>query len=674
MSKTFKLAGTSLAVEIGKVARQADGSAWLTYDKCVVMSTAVYAKKEGAYLGFFPLTVEYRDKASATGRFPGGYIKREGRLSDDEVLISRIIDRSVRPLFPSFFLKEVQLMTGLVSYDGKFPREVLGIIASSIALISSGLPFNGPVGAAIITENADGKWEVNPDTETVDAAKNKVTLVGNASGICMVEAEADHITNEELMKVIDLGEAEIKKQVDWQLEIKKELAVPEVQDAKMTVFKQWAEKMKPMMPTSWDNFIFDKDKNSLAEKMSVAKEATLKQFIEAESTEENPVSPKEASIVYSRLLKDLIPGELISKGHRFDFRKDKEIREINSEIDLLPCAHGSALFTRGQTQALASLTLGSASDAQKSDTLFGAQKERNFMLQYNFPPYSTGEIRPLRGVGRREIGHGYLAEKSFTHVLPEHTSFPYTIRSVVDLLESNGSSSMATICATSLALMDAGVPVKEPISGIAMGLLKGQDSDKFMILSDITGTEDAYGIMDLKVAGNKDSITAIQMDIKSDSGLSKSIISEALEQARVGRAHILDRMSDAISTPKVEVAAAAPKITVVKVSPEKIGAIIGPSGKHIKEITAKTNSEIDISDDGTVKIFSKDRASGKTAENWVKALGGEIKNGSVYHGTVSKVAEFGIFVTIVPGKDGLVHISTVARHKQDTLADRKSVV
>lgn len=668
MHKKFVLPGYNLELSVGEFARQASGSAWLKCgDNVVLATTTVGESLEN--LGFFPLSVEFRKRFSAVGKIPGGYIKREGKLSDAEVLISRIIDRSLRPLFSKSFLNDTQVIVNLLSYDGSIPLEVFGILSASISTLLSGAPVFGPVGAVVYSRKKDGQWQKNPDYAFVKDSSDQVLIVGTENGICMVEASCDFISEEELLKLVESAEVEIKTLIDWQKKIAQDLNITVDQKLldKEKKIDQLVAKVSDSIKSieNWESFLLADDKSSISDNMKKIKEQVKLKF--AKDLESEEISEADFGTCYEIASKKVFPTAVFKNGKRFDGRDFDQVRSIDCKIDLLPKSHGSAVFTRGQTQALSTTTLGSLSDVQKVDTIMQGTLEKSFLLHYNFPPYSTGEVRPLRGVGRREIGHGYLAEKSFKYALPLQKDFPYTIRSLVDVLESNGSSSMATVCATTLALLDAGVPLKKNVTGVAMGLLVDENKN-FMILSDLTGTEDAFGIMDLKVTGDQN-VTAIQMDIKSDEGLPKDIIVKALVQAKNARVHILNEMNKAISSPRKELKEFAPRVACIKINPKKIGSIIGPGGKNIKAITAETGSQISVEDDGRVMIYSSDALSARRAEKWVRALSGEIKVGSSYSGKVAKVSEFGIFVSIIPGKDGLVKKSSIDPIKWSKIND-----
>jgi len=669
MQKTFSLPQLGLEVEIGKYACQANGAAWIKSGNNIVLSTVVASKEPKDFMGFFPLTVEYRERAFAAGKFPGGYIKRERGLSDAEILGSRLIDRPIRPLFPSYYFNEVQLLSSVYSADGKFPTNILALIGSSLALTISDLPFYGPVGAVKVGR-VDGKWIFNLGAEDFSKSDVSIIIAGTQDGICMVEGHSNNLSEKELIDLMFHAHEQIKVQIDWQLDIQKQLNVDKKELKETFDWDGWKKKIKDSFPVDFVQVLFASKKLERREGMDKLRTDLLANF--NEDIESGKISKSIVLFLFSSLLKEVLPDEVAKKGTRLDGRKLDEVRPIEIEVAVLPCTHGSAMFQRGETQGLANITLGTAQDAQKIELLIGDPIEKHFMLHYNMPPFSVGEVRMMRSVSRREIGHGYLAENSFYNVLPSREKFPYTIRSVVDVLESNGSSSMATVCATTLALMDAGVPINDMVSGIAMGLMK-DSSDKFHIFSDITGTEDAFGLMDFKITGTEKGIMAVQMDIKAKAGLTKELLAKALEQAKVSRLHILKEMQKVMTVPRTSLSVLAPRVTNFKISPEKIGAIIGPGGKIIKEIILKTGTQIDIEDDGSVMIYSKDGESSKDAEKWIRVLAGEIEIGSIFDGIIRRISDFGMFVELVPGKDGLVHISTIARDKQRELGQRYKV-
>jgi len=662
MHKIFSLPELGLAVEVGKLARQADGAVWIKAGDNVVLATVVASKGDQKYMGFLPLTVEYRERFSAVGKIPGGYLKREGKLSDLEVLTSRLIDRPIRPLFPQEFFNDIQLLCTVYSCDGKFPVGILALIGASLALTISDIPFLGPIGA-VQASRIDGKWKFNAQDEELRKADSDIVVAGTQQGICMVEGHCNNIAESDLIDLLDEAHTLIKKQITWQLDIQKELGTKKTAVSDKIDWVEWRKKIKNKLSADYLKPLFSASRKECYQAFEDLEKKLLESFaaeIEAEEVTETILQG-----LLDAILRDELPEEIIKRGSRLDGRKLDQVRTICSEVGILPCSHGSSVFQRGETQAVASVTLGTGQDAQKVDTLLGGMEERSFMLHYNFPPFATGEVKPIRGVGRREIGHGFLAQTSFLNVLPSQEAFPYTIRSVVDILESNGSSSMATVCSTCLALMDAGVPIKSPVSGVAMGALR-DSSGNLHVLTDITGKEDAFGLMDFKVTGTEQGIMAFQLDIKDKVGLPREMMERALEQARKARIAILGEMSKTLTKPK-SLSILAPRVISFKVPQDKIGAIIGPSGKVIKEIIAKTGTQIDISDDGTVKIYSKDSDAALRTESWIKVIAGDVAAGAVFDGIIRRIADFGLFVELVPGKEGLIHISSVSRQKQNDL-------
>lgn len=660
MHKVFSLPEMGLEVEIGKFAQQADGAAWIKAGNTIVLATAAASKDAKEFVGFFPLTVEYRERPSAAGRIPGGFIKREGKLSDSEILTSRNIDRPIRPLFPPYYFNEVQILCTVFSSDGKYPANILSILGASIALTVSSIPFLGPIGA-VHASKINGQWKFNAPHEEADVADSDIVIAGTQHGICMVEGHCNEVPEEELIDLLFSAHEIIKKQVAWQIEIQKELNVAKANPEAPYDWEHWKNQIKNALPNNFVETFFLASKVDRGTIITNLQNSLETKF--AQEIKEGAISTPAISFLFESLIKDMLPDVVAKKKQRLDGRAFDQVRNISCEVALLPCAHGSASFKRGETHALASLTLGTTQDAQKVETLLGGMQERLFMLHYNFPPFATGEVKPIRGASRRDIGHGYLAETSFANVLPNQEQFPYTVRSVVDILESNGSSSMATVCSTTLALMDAGVPIKNMIGGVAMGLLK-DSSDKFYILTDILGDEDAFGLMDFKVTGTDTGIMAFQLDIKDKIGLPREIFTKALSQAKQARLHILGEMRKVLTAPRKQLSSLAPRVLYFKIPSDKIGAIIGPAGKVIKEIIAKTSTQIDVSDDGGVKIYSKANASAQEAESWIKILAGDIEIGSTFNGIIRRIAEFGIFIEIVPGKEGLVHVSTIAKAKQ----------
>lgn len=661
MVRKFSLPEFGYEVEIGKFARQADGAAWFTHGGTVVLVTAVCAPSKD-FPGFLPLTVDYREQFSAAGKIPGGYFKREGKSTDREVLTGRLIDRSIRPLFPSEYFNQLQIIATVYSVDKEHAPSLLGMNATSIALTLSKIPFMGPIGAVEMAR-VEGKWKANPSFPESQKSDARIVVAGTQEGVCMVEGATAEISEAEFVDVLFQAHEKIKIIVQWQLDMQKEVGIAKEAISDEYNFKEWETRLDSFLTPEMVKTVDVPDKilrNEQIDKIRDAFSALNKEQIGDES------EPKKViDYILDQLFQVRFTEMIFSKNKRIDDRAFDQVRPISTEVGLLPFTHGSALFTRGRTQALVTVTLGGGDDAQKIESVMDYEPEGSFMLHYNFPPFSVGEVRPQRGPGRREVGHGYLAASAIRKVLPSDKDFPYTIRIVADMLESDGSTSMATVCGSTMALMQAGVPIKGMVSGIAMGLLKSKDG-RFVVLSDISGFEDAFGLMDFKVAGTEKGITAIQMDIKYKGGLSRDIFEAALAQAKKGRVHILGEMQKVMTAPNAELSALVPKLVTVKVSPDKIGAIIGTGGKVIKEIIAKTNTSIDIDSDGLVKIFGAPGAEIEMAINWVKTLGGQIDSGTRYTGKIKKLADFGIFVELVPGLDGLVHISNIPREKQRT--------
>ncbi len=659
MEKKFSLPEFGYEVTFGKFAGQADGAAWLQQGGTVVLSTVVSAPAS-EFPGFLPLSVDYRELFSAAGKIPGGYFKREGKFSDTEILTSRFIDRAIRPLFPENYFNTVQVMATVYSVDREHVPQPLALLATSFALMASKIPFMGPVGIAEVIL-LDGVWVTNPTYTQISASQTKIIVAGDLEGICMVEGSADNISEDQLLDALFIAHDVIKKQVLWQQEILKELnpekeAIKEIFD-----INSWQQRALTALTDDRVKRMFTVDKVERANVQRELKDHFFKTF-EAE-VEKEGVSTVFLGYIFDKVLNVKITELCFSENKRVDSRAFDQVRTITSEVGLLPYTHGSALFTRGRTQALVTVTLGSGQDEAKVDRLMGDTLESSFMLHYNFPPFSVGEARQQRGPGRREVGHGYLAASAIQQVLPEKENFAYTIRIVADMLESDGSTSMATVCGSTLALMDAGVPIKAMVSGIAMGLLRSAQGE-FRVLTDIAGIEDAFGLMDFKVAGTERGITAIQMDIKYKGGLARSVFEMALAAAGKGRWHIMQEMKKTLSAPRSQLSALVPQLVSFKIPTEKIGAVIGSGGKTIKEIIAKTGASIDISDDGLVKVFGKVGPGLDQAVAWAKVLGGQIEKGMKFTGMVKRIAEFGLFVEIAPGLDGLVHVSTVPRNEQ----------
>ena len=662
MVKKFQAPDFGFEVEIGLVAAQADGAVWFRHGGSVVLATAV-SEPTQEFPGFLPLTVEYREQFSAAGKIPGGYYKREGKPTDKEVLTGRIIDRSIRPLFPSDFFQQVQIINTVYSVDKEHSPSIMALNATSLALVISNIPFLEPVGAVELCR-IDGSWVVNPTYPEIVKSDAKLTVAGTAAGICMVEGSSVGIAEAEFVDVLFMAHESIKKIVAWQLQIQNEVGKPKDNPEKDFNFdwSLWKQRVDSLLTDETLKSFFIADKIERGSRISQVREVLLQQF--EQEIKETGISQTVIDYVFDTQLRAKIVNMIFALNKRIDGRDFTTVRDISIQVGLLPFTHGSALFKRGRTQALVSLTLGSGQDEQRIEELMeDGEFSGNFMLHYNFLPFSTGEIRPMRGPGRREVGHGYLAASAVRGVLPAKEDFPYTIRVVSDILESDGSSSMATTCGATMALMHGGVPIKSMVGGIAMGLLMNEQGE-FKVLSDISGFEDAFGLMDFKVAGTDQGITAIQMDIKYKGGLARKIFEQAMEQARVGRMHILEQMRKVLSAPNPTLSDLVPKVSTLKIDTDKIGAIIGTGGKTIREISEKTKTEISIEPDGLVKIYGAPGADIDMAANWINTLAGKIERGMRYQGKIRRFADFGIFVELVPGQDGLVHVSNVPKQYQ----------
>ncbi|RJQ20009.1 MAG: polyribonucleotide nucleotidyltransferase [Nitrospiraceae bacterium] len=655
----IEVKGKPLYLETGRFARQADGSVIARYGDTVVLATAVAAKEPKKDIDFFPLTIDYQEKAYAAGKIPGGFFKREGRPGEKEVLTSRLIDRPTRPMFPDGFYSETQGIVSVLSFGSENISDILGIIGMSAAISISDIPFEGPVGAVRIGILKDS-FVINPDLQEMEQCDFSMVVAGSADAVLMVEGGGLEITEQVLLEALAIAHEEIKKIVAFQKQLvalvgkpKRSVTPPQVDEKLMaSVSGLSLEKIKQSI--------------SIPDKLrrQDALNNILKDVIATLNTGEGNIS-KDIIFVFNKLEKDLVRNMILQQGIRADGRKPAEIRKISCDVGILPRTHGSALFVRGETQCLAAVTLGTAEDEQRIDALEGESKKA-FMLHYNFPPFSVGEVKPLRSPGRREIGHGMLAEKAIKAVLPEKSKFPYTIRIVADILESNGSSSMATVCGGTLALMDAGVPIRMPVAGIAMGLI--QEGDNTVILTDILGLEDHLGDMDFKVTGTEDGITAFQMDVKV-SGVSQGIMGRALEQAKEGRLHILGKMKEILASPRDSLATHAPRIFTMKINPEKIREVIGTGGKVIRGIVEQTGVKIDIDDTGLINIASIDEGSAQKAIDIIKGIVAEAEVGKLYMGKVKRIVDFGAFVEIFPGTEGLLHISQISEKRIAKVTD-----
>lgn len=665
MSKnTFELPKFGYKARFNTVARQADGSVWFQQGGTVIIATATSAPTRD-FPGFFPLSVDYREPFAAAGKIPGGFFKREGKSTDKEVLTSRVIDRALRPLFPKDYFDQVQVCVTLCSVDKENSPHTLAVLAASLALVTSKIPLLEPVGVAEIAR-FEGKWVVNPSHEQSFESDVKILVVGTKEGICMVEGSTNEISEAEFLDALFLGHETIKEQVTWQETIVKEIGTAKVLPQLPLDWDAWEKKCSDLLTDDLLMPIFKtRTKQERNQVMDVIKKAFEEKFGKAieEAGEPRPI----IDYIFDAQLKERMTAVICEYGKRVDGRSYEDVRAISIEVGLLPFTHGSSLFTRGSTQSLGTLTLGSGQDEQKIEDIMGGEVDGSFMLHYNFPPFSVGEVKPLRPPSRREVGHGHLAGSAFKYVLPSKESFPYTIRMVSDILESDGSSSMATVCSATMAFLDGGVPIKDMVGGVAMGLLKSEKSD-FTVLTDISGFEDAFGLMDFKVAGTENGITAIQMDIKYKGGLPRQVFEKALAQAKVGRMHILAEMKKVMSKPKNELSALVPQVESFKIKSDKIGAVIGTGGKVIKEIIEKTGTSIDIEGDGIVRIFGQPGPDMQRAVRWVKTLAGQIEAGTIFEGVVKRVAEFGLFVELVPGKEGLLHVSAIPREKQRTMS------
>jgi len=655
----IEIRGKKLFFETGKIAKQADGAVVAQYGDTVVLATAVSDKSPRKGLDFFPLTVDYQEKAYSAGKIPGGFFKREGRPSEKEILTSRLIDRPIRPLFPKGFYCETQGIANVLSYGEENIADILGIITVSAALTISDIPFKEPVGAVRIGRIA-GSFVINPDSREVEECDLNLIVAGTAEAVIMVEGEAQEISENDLLAALDIAHEEIRRICAVQNEFRS-LAGKEKRTVEPPVVDEVLKgKVTGLSLESIKTAITIPDKMRRQD----ALDKILKEVIDELVTDEEDKT-MEISSVFNDIEKELVRGMILNENRRADGRAPNEIRNISSEIGILPRTHGSALFIRGETQCLAVVTLGTSDDEQKIDSLDG-ESYKTFMLHYNFPPFSVGEVKPLRSPGRREIGHGMLAERALKSVIPPKTEFPYTIRIVSDILESNGSSSMATVCGGSLALMDAGVPVRTHVAGIAMGLIK--EGDKVVVLTDILGLEDHLGDMDFKVTGTDKGITAFQLDTKIG-GISREIMEKALEQARQGRLHILGKMSETISNPHENLAQYAPRIYTMQIRQDKIRDVIGTGGKVIRSIVEQTGVKIDIEDSGLINISSADGESAQKAIEIINSIIAEAELGKIYRGKVKRVLDFGAFVEIMPGTEGLLHISQISEKRIAKVTD-----
>lgn len=662
---SIDVGGRKLTFEVGQIAQQASGSTFVRYGDTVVLSTAT-ASKEPKDLPFFPLTINYEERLYAVGKIPGGFIKREGRPSDKAILSARLIDRPIRPLFPDGFRNEVQVVNMVMSVDQDCSSEMAAMIGSSLSLCISDIPFDGPI-AGVIVGRVDGEFVINPTSDQAEKSDIHLTVAGTKDAINMVEAGANEVPEETMLDAMMFGHEEIKRLVEFQEKIR-----DEVQKEKMEVH---LHELDAELEAKVREAAGEKIREAVKVVEKQAREAAIEeaqaQIVEhfQPGDEESEDRTGEVKEIVQKLVKEEVRELILNEKIRPDGRQINEIRPLSSEVHLLPRAHGSGLFTRGQTQALSVCTLGALGDVQILDGL-DLEESKRFMHHYNFPPFSVGEARPMRGPGRREIGHGALGERALEPVIPSEKDFPYTIRLVSEVVESNGSTSQASICGSTLAMMDAGVPIKAPVAGIAMGLVK--EGERVTVLTDIQGMEDHLGDMDFKVAGTEAGVTALQMDIKI-SGINREILKTALEQAREGRMTILDSMRQTISEPRTELSPYAPKILIMNIDPEKIRDVIGPSGKTINKIIEQTDVKIDIEQDGSIYISSANQEMNEKAKKIIEDIVREVEVGEVYLGKVKRIEKFGAFVELFAGKDGLVHISEMAKERIGKVEDVVSI-
>ena len=657
---SFDWAGRKLTVEIGQLAKQANGAVLVRYGDTAVLSTAT-ASKEPKNLDFFPLTVNYEERLYAVGKIPGGFIKREGRPSEKAILASRLIDRPIRPLFPDGFRNDVQVISIVMSVDQNCSSEMAAMFGSSLALSVSDIPFGGPI-AGVTVGRIDGKFVINPSVEETEKSDMHLVVAGTMDAINMVEAGAQEVPEEVMLEAIMFGHDEIKRLIAFQQEIVAQVAKEKRNIVLFELDKELEAEVRGFCEQDMISAIQVQEKHAREDAIKEVKNSVVARYEEQEADADKLKMVKQ---ILDKIVKGEVRRLITEDKVRPDGRNLEEIRPLSSEVGILPRTHGSGLFTRGQTQALSICTLGAMGDVQILDGL-GIEEEKRFMHHYNFPLFSVGETGPLRGPGRREIGHGALGERALEPVIPNEKDFPYTVRLVSEVLESNGSTSQASICASTLALMDAGVPIKAPVAGIAMGLIKS--GEHYSILSDIQGMEDHLGDMDFKVAGTAKGVTALQMDIKID-GLSREILEEALQQAKKGRMHILDSMLATIKEPREQLSKYAPKIITMWIKPDKIRDVIGPSGKQINKIIEETGVKIDIEQDGTVFIGSVDEDMIQRAKKIIEDIVREVEVGEMYLGKVRRIEKFGAFVEIFPGKDGLVHISELAEERVGKVED-----
>ena len=664
----IKIGEKTIKIETGKLAKQANGAVMLTCGETVVLVTAVASKEPREGIDFFPLLVDYEEKFYAAGKIPGGFFKREGKPSENAILSSRLIDRPLRPLFPEDYRNDVQIITSVLSYDQTNLPDIISIIGASCALYISDIPFNKPV-AAVRMGYLNGEYLINPSVEQLKECQLNMIVAGTKGSVIMLEGEANELSEEDILIAIEKAQVEIDKIVDMQVQFAKEIKKENFEkswqpDQKLIQEKEgYYQFIKENYSDKIENALTILEKKEREDNLNRISDEIISHYDNEEK--DNGFNRSLIKSSFDSICKESMRKLIVEKEIRIDHRGIDEVRPIECEIGILPRVHGSALFTRGQTQALVITTLGSVRDEQSIDTL-EEDASRKFYLHYNFPPFSVGDVKPRRSQSRREIGHGALAEKAIKALIPDETDFPYTIRVVSEVLESNGSSSMATVCGTSMSLMDAGVPIKKPIAGIALGLVK--EPDDYKILTDILGIEDHYGDMDFKAAGSIDGITAIQMDLKID-GVSIDILRDILGKSKKGRNYILDKMNKVIAKPKEELSDYVPKMFIMKVNQDKIGSVIGPSGRNIKKIIEESDAEIDIKDNGEIFITADSSEKIDKAKSLIEGLVKEVKAGEIYTGKVKRITKYGAFVEILPGLEGLLHISNLCHYHVDKVED-----
>jgi len=651
--------GRPFSIETGRMAKQAGGSAFVVFGETVILATATAQTTPREGIDFFPLTCDYQEKTFAAGKIPGGFFKREGRPAEKEILSSRLIDRPIRPLFPNGFNCETQVISTVLSHDKENDPDVVSIVGASTALVLSDIPFNGPI-AAVRIGRLDGKFVINPTQSQVPELDLNIVVAGSRDAIVMVEGGARMQPEAVVLEALFTAHDAMQPLIELQEKLRGLAGKPKRVVTQVPVDAALETRVKDIGLPKLKAALQKTAKHERYDALDAARDEVVGAF-----ATDAPDRVKDVAKAFSKLKKHVVREAILKDGRRLDGRGLADVRPVTCEVEILPRTHGSALFTRGETQALVVATLGTSSDEQKIDALIGEHYKR-FMLHYNFPPFSTGEVKFLRSPGRREIGHGALAERALAPIIPAEEEFPYTVRIVSEVLESNGSSSMATVCGGSLSLMDAGVPIKSPVAGVAMGLIR--EGDEVRVLSDILGDEDHLGDMDFKVAGTEAGITAVQMDIKIG-GVTRAIMSKALEQARESRLHILRIMNSTIATPRSDLSTYAPRIVTIRIKPDRIRDLIGPGGKVIRGIVEETGAKIDVEDDGTVRVASADGTALEKALNRVRAITAEAEVGRIYRGTVRKIVDFGAFVEIFPGTDGLVHISQLANERVRKVSD-----